>query len=116
MLGNWSFGDYFKKEAIEWSFEFLTSSEWLGLDPNNLYVSVFEGDSDASRDNESIAVWQDVFRKTGIEAKLVNGFFYIQKRKIGGVRPEQLDHAAHARKCFISLAKSTILALEKLVI
>src|SRR3989338_10051207 len=43
MLGNWSFGDYFKKDAIEWSFEFLTSKQWLGLDPANLYVSVFEG-------------------------------------------------------------------------
>ena len=81
MLGNWSFGDYFKKEAIEWSFEFLTSSEWLGLDPNNLYVSVFEGDSDASRDNESIAVWQDVFRKTGIEAKIGERIFLYPKKK-----------------------------------
>src|SRR3990170_1570938 len=38
MLGNWSFGDYFKREAIEWSFEFLTSKQWLGLNPQNLFV------------------------------------------------------------------------------
>jgi len=53
MLGNWSLGDYFKKESIEWSYEFLTSSKWLGLDQERLAVSVFEGDQDASFDKES---------------------------------------------------------------
>src|SRR3989338_8745236 len=41
MLGNWSLGDYFKKEAIAWSYEFMTSKKWLGLDKERLYVSVF---------------------------------------------------------------------------
>jgi len=68
MLGNWSLGDYFKKEAIGWSFEFLTSEKWQGLDPQKIYVSVFEGDSDAPRDEESIRVWQEVFQKAGIKA------------------------------------------------
>ena len=53
MLGNWSLWDYFKKESIEWSYEFLTSSKWLGLDQERLAVSVFEGDQDASFDKES---------------------------------------------------------------
>src|SRR3989338_101397 len=44
MLGNWSLGDYWKKDAIEWSFEFLTSKKWLGLDKDRLYVTVFAGD------------------------------------------------------------------------
>jgi alanyl-tRNA synthetase len=57
MLGNWSLGDYFKKEAIEWSHEFLTSKQWLGLDPEKLAVTVFEGDADAPRDDESRAIW-----------------------------------------------------------
>ncbi len=57
MLGNWSFGDYFKKEAIEWSFEFLTSQEWLGLPLERLAFSVFAGDADAPRDEESASVW-----------------------------------------------------------
>jgi alanyl-tRNA synthetase len=58
MLGNWSLGDYFKKEAIEWSFEFLTSSQWLGIPIAKLGVSVFAGDSDAERDDESANLWR----------------------------------------------------------
>jgi non-canonical purine NTP pyrophosphatase (RdgB/HAM1 family) len=58
MLGNWSLGDYFKKEAIQWSYEFLTSSQWLGLDKERLAVSVFEGDKDAPFDKESFEYWQ----------------------------------------------------------
>lgn len=60
MLGNWSLGDYFKKEAIEWSFEFLTDKEWLGLDINKLAVSVFEGDSDAPFDEEAYNAWKNL--------------------------------------------------------
>ncbi|PIR40063.1 MAG: alanine--tRNA ligase [Candidatus Zambryskibacteria bacterium CG10_big_fil_rev_8_21_14_0_10_34_34] len=60
MLGNWSLGDYFKKEAIEYSFEFLTSKEWLGLDKNRLSVSVFEGDSDAPFDDEAFEKWKSL--------------------------------------------------------
>ena len=63
MLGNWSLGDYFKKEAIEWSYEFLTSKEeGLGLDPNRLYVTVFEGDANAPRDDEAAEIWQNIFK------------------------------------------------------
>jgi alanyl-tRNA synthetase len=58
MMGNWSLGDYFKKEAIEWSFEFLTSKEYLGIDIRKLAVSVFAGDHDAPRDEESAAKWK----------------------------------------------------------
>ena len=70
MLGNWSFGDYFKKEAISWSWEFLTSKEWLGLDPNRLYVTVFMGNDDSPIDEESIAVWQEQYAKFNIKAEV----------------------------------------------
>lgn len=56
MLGNWSLGSYFKEEAILWSFEFLTKE--LGLDPNRLYVTVFEGNDDAPRDIEASEIWK----------------------------------------------------------
>ena len=58
MLGNWSFGDYFKKEAIEWSFEFLIKELKIPID--RFAVSVFEGDDDAPLDQESIDIWKSL--------------------------------------------------------
>lgn len=58
MLGNWSLGDYFKKEAIEWSFEFLTKV--LGFTTKKLHITVFEGDKDAPKDTESYNFWKNV--------------------------------------------------------
>lgn len=58
MLGNWSLGDYFKKDAITWSWEFLTSPEYLGLDPDRLAFSVFAGDEHAPRDEEAAGYWK----------------------------------------------------------
>ena len=58
MLGNWSLGDYFKKEAISWSWEFLTSPEYLGLNPDRLAFSVFAGDEDCPRDDEAAGYWK----------------------------------------------------------
>ena len=57
MLGNWSLGDYWKPDAIKWSFEFLTSKEYLGLDINKLAVTVFAGDNDCPFDQESHDIW-----------------------------------------------------------
>ena len=59
MLGNFSFGDYFKKDAIHWAWEFLTSPEWVGLDPDRLYPSVFAGNETTPADDEAFAIWRD---------------------------------------------------------
>lgn len=60
MLGNWSLGDYFKKEALSYSFEFLTSKKWLSVPVEKISVSVFEGDKDAPRDEESAKIWKEL--------------------------------------------------------
>ena len=59
MLGNWSLGDYFKKESIAFSYEFLTSPKWLGLDPKKISVTVFAGDENAPRDEEAAGYWKE---------------------------------------------------------
>ncbi|HNZ28173.1 MAG TPA: alanine--tRNA ligase [Spirochaetota bacterium] len=66
MLGNWSLGDYFKKEAINWSYEFLIKE--LGFDQDSLHITVFEGDKDAPRDEESASYW----KKLGISADRIH--------------------------------------------
>ncbi|MBP3395016.1 MAG: alanine--tRNA ligase, partial [Lentisphaeria bacterium] len=67
MLGNWSLGDYFKKEAIEFSFEFLTSKEYLGIPVEMLAVTVFAGDENAPFDEEAFNQW----RSLGIPEKRI---------------------------------------------
>ncbi|MCU1252446.1 MAG: alanyl-tRNA synthetase [Edaphobacter sp.] len=57
MLGNFSFGDYFKKDAIGFAWELLTSKEWFGIDPARLYVTIFEGDEKVPRDDEAEQFW-----------------------------------------------------------
>lgn len=68
MLGNWSLGDYFKKEQLPWVFELLIDE--LGLDPERLYVTVFIGDEAQKlpKDTESAGIWKDLFASKGIEA------------------------------------------------
>ena len=60
MLGNWSLGDYFKEEAIRMSYEFMTSPEWLGIPVEKIAVSVFQGEGDIPRDDESAAIWKSL--------------------------------------------------------
>ncbi|MBN1619144.1 alanine--tRNA ligase [candidate division WOR-3 bacterium] len=59
MLGNWSLGDYFKEEAVRMSHEFLTSKNWLSLDGEKLFFTVFEGDADCPRDEETAGIWKE---------------------------------------------------------
>ena len=71
MLGNFSFGDYFKKEAIHWAWEFLTSKEWVGLDPSRLYPSVFAGNETTPADDEAFRIWNE---EIGIPAERIFKF------------------------------------------
>jgi alanyl-tRNA synthetase len=94
MLGNWSFGDYFKEEAIGWAWEFLTGV--VNLDSERIYATVFEGDSDddLSRDDEAAGLWQKYLPAE----RILNG----SKRIIFG-RWEPPDRADHAPKIHIDL-------------
>ena len=71
MLGNFSFGDYFKNEAIPFAWEFLTSPEWVGIDPDRLYPSVFEGNETTPADDEAFRIWNEVI---GIPAERIFKF------------------------------------------
>ena len=73
MLGNWSLGDYFKSEAISWSFEFLTGKDYLNIPVEKLAVTVFAGDDDAPRDVEAAAIWE----KCGMPKDKI---FYLPKK------------------------------------
>ena len=72
MLGNWSLGDYFKRDQITWFFNFLVNE--VGLDPRRLYVTCFAGDPENGipRDDEAAQIWQELFQSKGIEAKLAD--------------------------------------------
>lgn len=85
MLGNWSLGDYFKEDAIKWSYEFLTNDDdreagdkGLGLDPQRLYVTVFEGNDDAPRDDESAKIWEKIFKENGVQGERI---YYLPAEK-----------------------------------
>lgn len=73
MLGNWSLGNYWKEDAIKWSWEFLTDEKWLGVTKEKLYISVFAGDKDAPRDEESGRIW----RSLGVPEERI---FYFPKK------------------------------------
>lgn len=72
MLGNWSLGDYFKKDQIRWFFEFLVDE--VGLDPNKIYATCFIGDEENNipKDTESAEIWIELFKERGIDAKVVD--------------------------------------------
>lgn len=82
MLGNWSLGDYFKKEQIPWMYSFLIDK--IGLDPEKFYVTAFQGNEDAGvpKDTESVAIWKGLFDEKGISA----GVAEMGSEEAGGER------------------------------
>jgi alanyl-tRNA synthetase len=93
MLGNWSLGDYFKKEQLPWFFSFLTDE--LGLDPQRLYVTVFRGNEELGipQDDEAVQIWKEIFAVAGIEARENERIFFYGEDKNWWSRvgsPEQM--------------------------
>jgi alanyl-tRNA synthetase len=70
MLGNFSFGDYFKREAIQFAWELVTSPEWFGIPKDRLYVTIFEGDEAVPRDDEAEGYWIEV----GVPRERIKGY------------------------------------------
>ncbi len=66
MLGNFSFGDYFKKDAIAYAWELVTSPEWYGIDKDKLYVTIFKGEQGIARDDEAYEHWRATLEKDGV--------------------------------------------------
>lgn len=110
MLGNWSLGDYFKEEAISWSWEFLTNKEeGLGLDPARLYVTVFAGNDIVEKDEEAVAVWKKFIPENRIyyrdskdnwwtagqnsPAGPSTEMFYDLRGNLGDLSPEEFEAA-----------------------
>src|SRR6202167_2526560 len=79
MLGNFSFGDYFKKDAIAYAWELITSKEWFGIDKNKLYVTVFNGEGGMRRDAEAYELWaaQGVPKERIFEMGLKDNFWQM---------------------------------------
>ncbi len=82
MLGNWSLGDYFKEEQLNWWFDFIINE--IGLDPNKLYQTVYLGNDSIPKDNESIEILKKIYTKHGIDA-------YEGKEMLSGSPKEEID-------------------------
>ncbi len=106
MLGNWSLGDYFKKEQLAWVGEFIMSKdEGLGLSPEHIYVTVFAGDEDTGmeEDTEAVSIWQNLFEEKGVNAE----FARIGSEAEGykkGMKPGERIFAYDAKKNWWSRA------------
>lgn len=85
MLGNWSLGDYFKAQQLPWIWEFFTQE--VGLDPNKLYVTLYEGDKIVPRDDQSYAIWKQL----GVSDDHI--YFYEGKKKLVVTRRRTRKHA-----------------------
>lgn len=81
MLGNFSFGGYFKERAIPLSFEFITSQDGLNLDPHKLFITAFKGDDEVPRDDEAIELWKQQFEKAGIGTEIGERIFLYGREK-----------------------------------
>ncbi len=77
MIGNWSLGDYFKKEQLPWIFEYITKD--LGINQEKLYVSIFGGHNEFSQDNEALSVWTEIFENVGLNP--TNRIFHYDAHK-----------------------------------
>ncbi len=138
MVGYWSLGDYFKKDALTWSYEFLMSKEeGLGLDPRRFYVTVFEGDTNAEKDTESAAIWESLgipkhriyFKDasanwwpavkpgkedgwTGPTGPCSEMFYDLTPEGLGDMTPEEYDQADKDQK-IVEIGNNVFMEFEK---
>ena len=110
MLGNFSFGDYFKHEAIAWSWEFLTSPEWVGLEPDRLYPSVFAGSETTPADDEAFAIWRD---EVGIPAERIEAVSFGREKPVAYGHSEEAW--AQNRRADIAATDERVADLEHIL-
>src|SRR6202140_118328 len=72
MLGNFSFGDYFKSEAIAFAWELVTSPEWYGIEKDKLYVTIFKGEQGIARDDEAYEHWRALLERDGVPVERIH--------------------------------------------
>ncbi len=82
MMGNWSLGQYFKREQLNWFFEFLTDKvHGLGINPERLFVTAFEGNQEIPQDSDSVEIWKNIFKKAGLVGEIGRNIFLYPASK-----------------------------------
>ena len=95
MLGNFSFGDYFKKDAIAYAWELVTSPEWFGIPKDRLYVTIFKGDAEVPRDDEAEQLWMERGRSEGAHLQYGMQGQLLADGRYGAVRAVLGDFLRH---------------------
>lgn len=119
MLGHWSLGDYFKKEAVQWSWELLTDPKWLNLNPARIFVTVYRGSPDGliPADEEAIKYWQDCYVSSGLKPEVSLQFdFGSAKESLSKIVEKNFDTAKLAEEYQRAVAVIRVQGTDKYLI